>query len=212
MLLIFWLMAGLPVMAEERDISGDAAALHGRGVELFFAGKLKEAVVDWDRAIALQPRRGPHHWQRGLALYYLGEYDKGVAQFESHQKVNGNDVENAAWHFLCVVRGTDGSVEKAREKLIPIKGDSRVPMKEIHALFGGKGTAEVVLAAARKDAEGLQLRNQLCYAHLYLGLYFEVLGEKEKSAGHIKKSAVDFKMDHYMGKVAQVHFKLRQGK
>ena len=146
--------------------------LYRQGAEKFFAGKVKEAIIDWDDEIAMVPRRGPHHWQRGLALYYAGEYDKGVAQFVSHQTVNGHDVENAVWHFLCVVRGTDGSVEKARKDYIPIEGDSRVPMKEVHDLFGGTGSKKIVLEAASKNAEGLRLRNQLCYAHLYLGLYY----------------------------------------
>ena len=55
-------------------------------------------------------------------------------------------------------------------------------MKEVHALFWGKGTEKEVLDAASKDAEGLRLKNQLCYAHLYLGLYYEALGQTKKSA------------------------------
>ncbi|MDE0827261.1 MAG: hypothetical protein OSA48_10730 [Akkermansiaceae bacterium] len=206
-LLLTTLLFALPTNAE--DIKTNPAALHERGVEHFYAARIPEAIADWDREIALVPFRAPYHWQRGLALYYAGEYEKGVAQFESHQKVNRNDVENAAWHFLCVVRAKDSSVEKARKKLIPIAGDSRVPMKEVHNLFAGKGTAVDVLAAAKKNAAGDRLRNQLCYAHLYLGLYYEALGEKQKSATHIKLAAVDYKMDHYMGKTAQVHHKLR---
>ncbi|MDB4537251.1 sulfatase-like hydrolase/transferase [Akkermansiaceae bacterium] len=202
LLIVLILLTGL-VSAQQAD------DLYRQGAEKFFAGQVKEAIVDWDREIAMVPRRGPHHWQRGLALYYAAEYDKGVEQFVSHQTVNGHDVENAVWHFLCVVRGTDGSVEKARKNLIPIEGDSRVPMKEVHDLFSGKGTAKEVLEAASKNADGLRLRNQLCYAHLYLGLYFEALGETKKAAMHIKKSAVDFRMDHYMGMVAQLHHKLR---
>jgi hypothetical protein len=68
---------------------------------------------------------------------------------------------------------------------------------------------KIVLEAASKNAAGLRLRNQLCYAHLYLGLYYEALGETVKSAAHMKKSAVDYRMDHYMGMVAQLHHKLR---
>jgi lipoprotein NlpI len=111
-----------------------------------------------------------------------------------------------------VVHGTDGSVEKARKSLIPIVGDARIPMKEIHGLFAGSATPEEVLAAATRDPEVLQRRDQLCYAHLYLGLYYEALGEEEKSKQHIRKAAVDFKMDHYMGQVAQLHHKLRNRK
>ena len=52
-------------------------------------------------------------------------------------------------------------------------------------------------------------RNQLCYAHLYLGLYHEALGHADKAKEHMLKAANDYKMDHYMGKTAQVHVKLR---
>jgi lipoprotein NlpI len=190
-------------------ITDDPGALQRRGTEHFLAGRIEESLADWDRVIELVPRQGPYHWQRGIALYYAGRYEDGVAQFESHQKVNRHDVENAVWHFLCVVRVRDGSVEKARNKLIPIEGDTRVPMKEVHQLFAGTAKPDAVLTAAKAGAEGLELRNQLCYAHLYVGLYFEALGEVKKSAAHIRKAAVDYKMDHYMGKVAQVHHKLR---
>ena len=78
----------------------DTRALHERGMEHFFAGRIEDSIKDWDREIELIPRRAPYHWQRGLALYYAGEFEKGVTQFVSHQKENGNDVENAVWHFL----------------------------------------------------------------------------------------------------------------
>ena len=203
LVLVFALI--LPARAQLEPAEESPAALYQRGEEKFFKGDIKGAVDDWDREIAIAPHRGPHHWQRGLALYYLNEFEKGIAQFESHQTVNGNDVENAAWHFLCVARAKGGSVEKAREKFIPIEGDSRVPMKEVHRLFAGKGTPEEVLRAARNNAGGIILRNQVCYAHLYLGLYYEALEMPEKAAEHIKLAAVDFKMDHYMGRVAQLH-------
>ncbi len=185
------------------------AALQQRGHEHFFAGRFKEAIADYDAYLAAFPARAPHHWQRGIAYYYAGDYEKGVAQFESHQLVNRHDVENAVWHFLCVVRAKDGSVEKARKNFIPIVGDTRVPLKEVHALFAGTGTPEAVLTAAQANAEGEHLRNQLCYAHLYLGLYYEALGDDKKSAHHITLAATTYKMDHYMGQVAQVHHKLR---
>jgi hypothetical protein len=64
------------------------------------------------------------------------------------------------------------------------------------------------MKAAQAGAES-DRTNQLCYAHLYLGLYFEALGELEKAKEHMLKSAIDYKMDHYMGKTAQVHLLVR---
>jgi hypothetical protein len=62
-------------------------------------------------------------------------------------------------------------------------------MKEILALFAGRGDEAAVLEAASQGG-GEPLKNQLCYAHLYLGLFAEVTGDSEKAK------------DHYMGKVA----------
>lgn len=204
-MIFLFLILGLlisPAVAEDVETP---ASLHRRGMEAFFKGEIKESLKFWDQEIALVPKRAPYHWQRGLALYYAGEFRRGVAQFATHQTVNGHDVENAVWHFLCVTKEKGGSVENARKNLIPITGDRRVPMKEVHDLFAGKGNEEAVLASSKT-------RNELCYAHLYLGLYHEALGHEKKSLEHIRKSAIDFKMDHYMGKVAQVHLKLRSPK
>jgi len=194
-----------------KDAPDNAALIQQRGINRFFNGDMKGSIADFDRYIELRPGAAPHHWQRGLAYYYAGEFKKGKAQFEIHQDVNSNDVENAAWHFLCVAR-LDG-VEKAREKLIPIVGDSRVPMKEVLQLFAGKATAEDVLKAVEEDAPGLDERaNRLCYAHLYLGLYYEAIGDAEKSKEHIKMAAEDFPQTHYMGETARVHQLMRKPK
>ena len=92
----------------------------------------------------------PYLWQRGISDYYAGQFKKGREQFESHKRVNPDDVENAAWHFLCVAR-TNG-IEAARKSLIPIDvtRDSRVPMTEIYELYAGRGSEDAVTNAAEK--------------------------------------------------------------
>jgi lipoprotein NlpI len=178
------------------------------GVRAFFAADIPASTAAFDRVIALTPEVLPQLWQRGLVLYYAGRFADGRAQFERHQTVNPNDVENAAWHFLCVAK-LDG-VDAARKALIPIAGDGRVPMREVHRLFAGNGTAEEVLRAA--DPDGMptaEERDHLCYAHLYLGLFYEATGNEATARSHMRQAAIDHRMDHYMGKVAQVHVKLR---
>jgi lipoprotein NlpI len=180
--------------------------LFATGVESFYAAKPKESVAAFDQLIKLQPEAKPQLWQRGLSLYYTGQFKEGRDQFEVHQTVNPNDVENAAWHFICVAKAA--GIEEARKHLIPIKGDSRIPMAEVHDLFAGTGSVEAVMKAAESGVEP-EKTNQLCYAHLYLGLYFEALGQTEKAKTHMLKSAIEYKMDHYMGKTSQVHLKVR---
>ncbi len=203
----------LPLHAEDRpaEKENSPSFLNQRGTEHFFAGRIAESLKDWDRVVKMVPQQAPHHWQRGIALYYAGRYEDGVAQFEIHQTVNGTDVENAVWHFICAVRAKGGSVRKAREKMYPYAGDRRIPLKEVHELFKGTGSSKKVLSAANKDqSDKLRLRNHLCYAHLYLGLYHEALGESKQAAEHMKKAAIDYRMDHYMGRVAQIHHNLHK--
>ncbi len=180
-----------------------------RGVTRFFHGDMKGAISDFNVYLQRNPARAPHHWQRGLAYYYAGEFEKGIKQFEIHQDVNSNDVENAVWHFLCVnrIRG----LAEARKGLIDIKGDARVPMAQVQKLFAGKLEPDDVIAAAEAgDPDADELRNRLCYAHLYLGLWFEAKGDIKQSRSHIHKSAIDYSMPHYMGEVARVHLRARK--
>lgn len=177
-----------------------------QGQKLFFEAKVADSIAAFDKLIELVPEAKPQLWQRGLALYYADKFKEGREQFETHQTVNTADVENAAWHFLCVAR-LEG-IEGARKNFIPIEGDSRVPMKEVHQLFAGKGSVEAVMKAAETGDES-DHRNQLCYAHLYLGLYFEAMKDDAKAKEHMIKAAKDYSMSHYMGETARVHLKVR---
>ncbi|MEM1440692.1 MAG: hypothetical protein AAGF67_00015 [Verrucomicrobiota bacterium] len=190
-----------------------AASLQRRGAERFFKADIEGSIEDFDAYLSYFPTQDPHHWQRGLSYYYAEEFEKGKAQFERHQTVNTQDVENAVWHFLCSVRTEGGTVEAAQKELIPIQRDTRVPMKEVHALFAGEGTVEEVLSAAAPNNDNVlsdEERNHLCYAHLYLGLYFEAISDEKQMREHIRLAAFDYRMEHYMGKTAQVHAKLRE--
>lgn len=181
-----------------------------RGGEHFKLGHIEASIADFDRAIELNPRQEPYHWQRGISYYYAGLYREGRAQFQSHQQVNANDVENAVWHFLCGAR-LEG-VRKARQSLLNIEGDRRVPMMEIYRLFKGEGTIDDVMRAARAGDSDPEARNrQLFYAHLYLGLYHEALGDETEARRNLFLAADRYPVNHYMGDVARVHAdRLRQ--
>lgn len=181
-----------------------------RGSEHFKLGHIEASIADFDRAIELNPGQEPYHWQRGISYYYAGLFEKGRAQFQSHQQVNANDVENAVWHFLCGSR-LEG-VKQARQSLLNIEGDRRVPMMEIYRLFRGEGTIDEVMRAARGGDSVPEVRNrQLFYAHLYLGLYHEALGDETEARRNLVLAADRYPVNHYMGDVARVHAdRLRQ--
>ena len=173
-------------------------AIFDRAVADFRSGRLAESAAGFDRLARLVPESAPQLWQRGIVLYYVGRYNDCRAQFESHRTVNPNDVENAAWHFLCVARAE--SPEEAKAALLPVGPDQRVPMRQIYDMFRGALTPEGVLTAA-VDPESQ------FYAHLYLGLYFEALGNTDRAIEHIEAAAADryAVVGGYMSTVAQVH-------
>ena len=182
---------------------GDAAALRRRGEAHFRLGRFRESVADFDREVGLDPGREPHHWQRGISLYYAGEYQRGANQFELHRTVNPDDVENAAWHYLCVAR--QSGVAKARASLLPVGPDERVPMREAYELFAGRATPDDVISAATAgNPPPAQRKARLFYAHLYVGLFNEASGAAEPARKHIRL-AVEHADDGYMGDVARVH-------
>jgi lipoprotein NlpI len=177
-----------------------------RAVVDFENGRFAESAAAFDSLAKADPARAPYLWQRGIALYYAGHYDDCRHQFESHRTVNPDDVENAAWHFLCVARAE--SPAKARAALLPVGPDARVPMREVYQMFRGTLTPEQVLSAA-----GAQPDAQF-YGHLYLGLYFDALGMKDRALEHITIAATDrFESSGgYMHMVARVHRRVLTGR
>ena len=174
-------------------------AIMNRAVDAFEKGRFGESATAFDELAKAVPDQAPQLWQRGIALYYARRYDDCRRQFESHRTVNPDDVENAAWHFLCVARGE--SPAKARAALLPVGPDARVPMREVYQMFRGTLTPEQVLSAAGSQPAAL------FYGHLYVGLYFEAQGMTARALEHIKIAAADrFEREGgYMHMVARVH-------
>ena len=199
-----WVLVGV-VVAVPTMQPNDAQSVFDRAIDEFTDGNIEASAAAFDELVSIVPDLAPGSWQRGIVLYYAGRYEDCRAQFESHRTVNPADVENATWHFLCVARSTTPA--EARSALLPVGADSRVPMQEIYDLYSGTLTPEDVMTAAdgRPQAE--------FYAHLYLGLYAEALGDHERALEHIRAAAVDeyARAGGYMHTVARVHLALSQG-
>ena len=177
-----------------------------RAVEDFEKARIMESAAGFDKVAQLVPSMAPQLWQRGIVLYYAGRYKDCRAQFESHRTVNPNDVENAAWHFLCVARAE--SPDQAKKALLPVGPDPRVPMRQVYEMFQGRRRPEEVMAAAGTTSEAQ------FYAHLYVGLYAEAIGDKRLASEHITAAAAGrfAAAGGYMHRVAKVHLELLQRK
>lgn len=186
-----------------------STAYYVRGREHFRLGRIKESLADFDRHVELSPELEPRQWERGITMYYAKEFARGAKQFELYQTFDNRDVENSVWRFLCMARNE--GVAKAREVMLPIKDDPRVPMMQVFEMFRGKVSPDQVLEAARSGEPAPEvLTGRLFYAHLYLGLYFDATGDAGQARKYIELAASDEAkkgrgVNTYMWDVARVH-------
>jgi hypothetical protein len=79
-------------------------------------------------------------------------------------------------------------------------------MREVYELYLGNKSPDDVFAAAKAGQPGKeQLNRQLFYAHLYVGIWHELQGDKRKALEDLTKAAQDYRIGHYMWDVARVH-------
>ena len=182
----------------------EADALHARGCVQFKQGKFDASLADFDKFIALRPDRAIKHWQRGITCFYAGKFDEGKRQFEAYQEFDSADIENALWRFMCMAR-KEGLV-KARDAMLKIGDDKRVPMRAIYEMYVGRKTpADVLTTAIAGDLKPADRNRQLFYAYLYVGIWFDLIGDRGKAIEHLDRAADDHRIGHYMWDVARVH-------
>jgi tetratricopeptide (TPR) repeat protein len=189
-----------PMVQEDAD----ARAVFEQANTNFLAGRFEEAAAGFDEVVRLVPGEEPYLWQRGITLYYVERYQDCREQFELHRTVNPGDVENAVWHFMCVAKLE--SAGEARRGLLPVGRDPRSPMPAIYEMFQGTMTPEQVLDSAT-SANSSQF-----FAHLYLGLYFDAIGDQTRGLEHIRTAAEDRFGQGTMQTVARLHLGYMEGR
>lgn len=181
-------------------------AYYHRGRWHFQNGDAKNSVADFDKFLELAPQQTNSLWERGISLYYTGDYKEGAEQFVQYQSYHNADVENAVWRYFCQQKFD--SKQKCRKDMLPIEGDRRVGMMEIYRLFKGESTPEkVMLEVEGARTKGATKRNDLMHAHLYLSMFYDANGEMEKAKEHIDLAVKQFENGHYMWSVAVMHQK-----
>ena len=179
--LFLWMVLATALAAQDGSES-DPQIVYDKAKADFAANNIQASADGFDRLVELRPDLAAGLWERGIALYYAARYDACIAQFESHGTVRPNDVETAAWHFLCVARSE--SPEHAQRALLPVGFDSRVPMRQVYELYSGAITPDEVMAAADGHPSAV------FFAHFYVGLYADALGDREMALEHMR-AAVD---------------------
>jgi lipoprotein NlpI len=190
-----------------------ASSYYYRGRENFRLANIDQCVKDFNKYVELSPGVASRQWERGIALYYAGEFQSGADQFKLYQTYHDNDVENSVWRYLCMARA-DKDTEPARKAMLPIRNDRRVPMMQVYELYRGTiKPADVLKAIEEAGGSKEQIAGRTFYADLYLGLYYEANGKTKLARKHLDKAA-DPKLaesghlNSYMWDVARIHVEL----
>ncbi|TYJ11719.1 hypothetical protein E1A91_A11G296200v1 [Gossypium mustelinum] len=177
----------------------DAVIAIRRGMLLFRQGDVPGSVVEFDKAIELDPRQKAYLWQRGLSLYYLDRFEEAAEQFRIDVAENPNDTEESIWCFLCEAQLY--GVDEARQRFLEVGRDPRPVMREAYNLFKDGGDPEKLVAAFTNGP-------QYFYASLYAGLYYESQKKADAAKVHILSacnSPYGQRSDDYMASLAKVH-------
>ncbi len=191
--------------------SPDSVPLLGRRGDFhLFLGHFKEAVADYERMIAIDPREDAPHWRLGIAYYFNGQFAKSARQFEKYHEYDGRDRENGIWKFLARARA-DG-IEKARAEMLVYTRFDREPFPSLYEMFAGKKSSDDVLAEI--DRKGLKDEpNVAFFGKYYAGLNEEILDHRAR-ARELLDQAVAIPLEranggpNYMWQVARLHWEL----
>ncbi|KAJ3669492.1 hypothetical protein LUZ60_011442 [Juncus effusus] len=179
----------------------DAVMSVRRGMKLFREGDVSGSLAEFDRAIDYCAGIISDYWQRGLSLYYLNKFEEGAEQFRLDVAANPNDTEESIWCFLCEAQIY--GVENARKQFLEVGKDSRPVMREAYLLFKDGGDPKMFVSKFSRGRE-----DELFYASLYAGLYYESQKEMESAKFHMVEacnSLYGSRSDDYMAALTKVH-------
>ena len=161
----------------------------------FRSGRLLEAIKDWEtyRDLEPEPEKTLKMFQLGIAYAVAGRYREGQVFFIWFNIEDSEDVEAAAWHYLCVALGAgegEDGIANAQRELLLVEKDKRLPMMQVYEMLKGNlGPADVLAAARSGEPSMAELKQRLFYAHLYIGVYHLAQGREWVARSHLTRAA-----------------------
>ena len=197
-----------PLMATSAVVDADTIQ---QGMATFRSGDVKGSVRTFNAAIAKDPKLASVMWQRGLSLYYAGQYEDGSKQFRFDIKANPSDAEEIIWTILCESKLQGYQIAVENMPLLP-KTDRRPVMRSVYNLFRGEAGESSLLdignASGKQNSGG-----DYFYSRLYMSLYLEAKGDAVRSKMFMQDAVESYYGQRatadYMTAVAKVHLALR---
>ncbi|KAK6143888.1 hypothetical protein DH2020_024236 [Rehmannia glutinosa] len=187
-----------------------------RGMLRFRQGDVQGSLVEFDKAIELDPRQKACDQIFGREGYHCTILTEGAEQFRLDVAQNPNDTEESIWCFLCEAQLY--GVDEARKRFLEVGTDSRPVMREAYRMFKDGGDPEKVidinsysmllLCSSLVAAFSGGRESEYFYASLYAGLYYESQNKSDEAKLHLTaacKSPYGSRSDDFMASLAKVH-------
>lgn len=184
-------------------------ALSARGDAHLFLGHFQEAVADYEKMIALDPKLDVPHWRLGIAYHFTGQWDKSSKQFAKYHAYGGRDRENGIWKFLADVHLHD--LTTARKEMLEYTEFDREPFPAIYDLLAGKMTGDQY--QAHLDSKKVSTdRQAMFFGQYYRGLFEELTGHHDHALASLRAAVAQFPAGEaisggpgYMWQCARLH-------
>ncbi len=188
---------------------GSLRGWSSRGDMRLFLGNFEGAKADYEKMVELDPKVEVSHWRLGIAYFYLEEFEKAARQFEIYHNYDAVDRENGIWRFMSQYR-SDG-LGTARKGLLNYEKDDRPPYPLLYEMFAGRMDPESLLSSVEKSNYPPRYKKRvLFHAHLYVGIYMEMVEKKADRAFILLKKAFENEYGRttgtYMWQVARIHY------
>jgi hypothetical protein len=85
----------------------------------------------------------------------------GAKQFKIDLTVNGKDLEETVWRYLCIAKESGAAI--AKNSLLAVKNDARLVRRQVYELFAGNCKPDDVLAAEKKEGKRGSFNSHLYY-------------------------------------------------
>lgn len=177
------------LMSVARPMPGESGATNAhsvRGDALFFLGRFKDAVEEYELMVTLDPELDSSHWRLGIAYFYADQPAQAVAQFEKYRSFDDVDRENGIWRYLSQFKATDSAT--AKKELIRYQKDDRQPFPTVYKLFDDSVTPKEALLSIPTDISASDRDARLFYTELYIGMHLVVKGQTTDAKTYLQRS------------------------
>ncbi len=180
--------------------SGNSIAHYNLGVVFAQQGRIKEAISQFQKALAIKPDYAKPHFNLGNSFLQQGRMEEAIAYYQKALTINPDDEE--VHNNLGNVFLQQGRIDEAisrYQKALAINPNYAEAHNNLGSAFRQQGRMEEAIAQFQK---ALEIKSDYAEVHNNLGVVFTQQGRMEEAISQFQK-ALEIKPDY-----AEAHYNL----